>query len=108
MSLATIGPFKDATLFNCCTEHMEPNWSEYQRLQLSGCMTEGDEYTVSGVAAHHAEFFGIYGVDHEGMSMAITDTHCGASLEEGKALLERLSIVSGLPICIDGILETAQ
>lgn len=108
MTHATIGPFRDDTLFNCCTGHMEPDWSQYRRLQLSGCKTEDGEYTVSGTTEADAEFYGIYAIDHDGMAMAITDTRNGASLEEGRALLDRLSLVSNLPVRMDEILETVQ
>lgn len=66
------------TLFNCCTELKEPDWSQFIHLELAGCVNENDpdddETCINGnQSAREAEFFTVYGRDKEGLAEAITD-----------------------------------
>jgi hypothetical protein len=89
------------TLFNCCTNNAEPDWSQFTNLELAGCRDvaeAGDDSTwiESGFTADEAEFFTIYGRDVEGCCEAITDiqgTFC-----EAEVIARFLSSLSGLDL----------
>ena len=67
--------YSSAELFNCCTDHREPDWSRFKGLILSGCKDDPDcpGDTLGMIAAADAEFFTVYGLDHDDCSEAITD-----------------------------------
>ncbi len=73
----TYTAFTPADLFNCCTDHREPNWGRFERLEIGGCCDEsevpGETLTVGGKSFDEAEFFTIYGRLPDGESEAITD-----------------------------------
>jgi hypothetical protein len=69
---------KPSVLFNCCTDHQAPLWSDFTHLELGGCITEMEscgccENTVGGINRDKAEFFTVYGRRHDGECEPITD-----------------------------------
>ncbi|MDX0801727.1 hypothetical protein GOD37_22450 [Sinorhizobium medicae] len=52
------------TLFNCCTNYAAPDWSQFDWLEIGGCISfeeDGETYTEGGFMASEAEFFTVYG-----------------------------------------------
>lgn len=86
-------------LFNCQTDHAEPDWRRFAVLVLAGCRTEGVA-TVADAAARDAEFFTVYGRTPDGLSEAITDInpHSGRNVV---AILAELCRRSRLALVID-------
>ncbi|KAB2661439.1 hypothetical protein F9K91_24895 [Brucella tritici] len=87
----------EGLLFNCCTEGKEPDWEQYDALELGGCIEEqidGEGYTIGGIERKDATFFTVYGRLKEGGAEAITDIqkYLGACI-----VLAALSELSGLP-----------
>lgn len=65
-----------ATLFNCCTDHAEPDWLQFTDLEIGGCITireNAEEWTEGGQTRADAEFFTVYGRLKDGGCEAITD-----------------------------------
>ena len=66
-------------LFNCCTTHVAPDWSQFVQLELAGCRNESDKpeetSTVELQPVSRSEFFTIYGrfPQPDGTCEAITD-----------------------------------
>lgn len=65
-------------LFNCCAGGVAPDWSQFDALEIGGCINdadEGDEETniVGGIERDQAEFFTVYGHLKTGGVEAITD-----------------------------------
>ncbi|MQW73434.1 hypothetical protein GHK50_20925 [Sinorhizobium medicae] len=88
----------DATLFNCCTHYATPDWSQFDWLEIGGCVSfeeDGETYTEGGFMASEAEFFTVYGHLREGGCEAITDT---PTLELADTVGEHLATLSGLPL----------
>jgi hypothetical protein len=89
----------NATLFNCCTDHAAPDWSQFSWLETGGCTTErddkGNEWTNGGESDDVAEFWTVYGRLKEGGCEAITDCNTRAEVD---AVALKLSELSGLPI----------
>jgi len=66
---------------------------EFVSLRLGGCKADADG--VDGLqSAADAEFFTVYGVDAEGIALAIVDAD---TLAEGDAALARLAASLGVP-----------
>lgn len=79
-----------ATLFNCCTDNAEPDWSQFLRLEIEGCRNDGNpapdhETSIrAGQSGRTAEFFTIYGrqkPDAAGFMVADAITDCRDALE---------------------------
>lgn len=91
----------NSILFNCCTDHAAPNWSQYYALELGGCIeakctVTSDTWTEGGYHRSDAEFFTVYGHLKEGGCEAITDWH--GSFDEAVCTAEELARLSGLPL----------
>lgn len=67
--------YSAAELFNCCTEHQEPDWSRFKTLILGGCKDDPEQpgHTLGMIPAPDAQFFTVYGQDGDGICEAITD-----------------------------------
>jgi len=67
---------KNETLYNCCTEYGEPEWNEFDALEIDCCASEilpdGSTWTECA-PLHQAEFFTVFGHLKEGGCEAITD-----------------------------------
>ena len=83
-------PADGATLFNCCTDNAEPDWSQFLRLEIEGCRNDGnpapdhDTSICAGQSGRTAEFFTIYGrhkPDAAGIMVAEAITDCRDALE---------------------------
>ena len=90
----------NATLYNCCTGYVAPNWSQFAWLETGGCTTETDEttgesWTNGGESDETAQFWTVYGRLKEGGCEAITDCATRALVDSVAAELSR---ISGLPI----------
>lgn len=89
-----------ARLFYCCTGHAVPDWSQFDRLEIGGCVRDSfiDGFTIGGAPASAAEFFTVYGrfKAPDGTHDAITDAD---SALDALAVAAELSALSGLP-CI--------
>ena len=84
-------------LYNNCAGFREPDWSQFESLELGGCIdVDGD--TTPDVKADDAHFFTVYGRTKDKLFEAITD--CNSALEALK-VGAHLSLVSGLPITLD-------
>lgn len=101
-----------ARLFNCCTNHLRPDWSWFVQLELAGCVTENegadDEHTAGLQPASKAEFFTVYGrfPEPDGTCEAITDI---ADPREALAVAGELALISGLPVIIHpSLMESAH
>ena len=90
-------PLTPADLFNCCTNYAEPKWADFTRIEIGGCVMSaslGEEVVQGGVAFASAKFFTIYGREHDGTALAITD--CPDALTALR-VAAHLWAVSGLP-----------
>lgn len=68
----------DLKLFNCCHKAEEPDWSDFDALEVGGCIVEEEEgsdetFTIGGIARDEAQFFTVYGHLKVGGVEAITD-----------------------------------
>lgn len=89
----------DETLFNCCTNGVAPDWSQYDGLELGGCRFDSDEGHVNGgLDRHEAEFFTVYGHLNEGGCEAITDIM--GDFDAAERVGEKLAELSGLELQI--------
>lgn len=98
-----MGTYTADHLYNCCTHHAKPDWADYKALVVGGCVNdaEGDEdgtCIIGNMPREDAEFFTVYGRDHEGLVMAITDAD---SLGDAMGVAVHLSGLSGLPIVVE-------
>ncbi|TBE73837.1 hypothetical protein ELG97_37040 [Rhizobium leguminosarum] len=87
-------------LYNCCTEGREPDWKQFNAIEIGGCIDdneEGDESThiVGGIPANEAEFFTVYGHLIEGGAEAITDCD---SYEQAERIAGIFAEKTGYPI----------
>ena len=67
---------KNQTLYNCCTEHREPDWNDFDALEIDCCASEifPDSSTwTERIPLHQAEFFTVFGHLKGGGCEAITD-----------------------------------
>lgn len=88
--------FTNAQLYNCQTGLNEPDWRGFTSLEIGGCKDD-DGSTDWGIPFDEAEFFTIYGRDHDGMAEAITDIpRDGAVLQIAAHLARR----SRLPLSL--------
>jgi hypothetical protein len=90
----------NAALFNCCTDYVAPDWTQFAWLETGGCATEtnsdtGDTWTNGGIADSEAEFWTVYGRLKEGGCEAITDCPTRESVD---AIAQHLAALSGLEI----------
>ena len=88
------------TLYNCCTDHREPDWSTYDALELGGCEDDPNDpgTTNGGLSRKDAQFFTVYGHHKEGGAEAITDIY--GSFEQALTVARILDTVSGLQLNI--------
>ncbi|TIR24007.1 MAG: hypothetical protein E5X34_13205 [Mesorhizobium sp.] len=90
-----------ARLFNCCTGHAAPDWKQFERLELAGCMDDPSEpgHTLGLLPAFKAKFFTIYGrfPEPDGTCEAITDVFYPLEALEVAA---ELALLSGLPVIV--------
>ena len=88
-------------LFNCCTGHAVPDWKQFDRLELAGCMDDPSEpgQTLGLQPASKAEFFTVYGrfPEPDGTCEAITDIK---DPREALAVAAELALLSRLPVII--------
>lgn len=92
-----------ARLFNCCTNRDEPDWAQFARLEIGGCVSEpcptgrfpDATMIVGGKSVDEAEFFTIYAVNAEGDREVITDC---ATLEDATNIGDELAQRSNLQI----------
>lgn len=104
-----------AELFNCCTDHTEPKWCWYTRLEIDGCRNAGnpapDHETsiTAGQDVRSAEFFTIYGRRHpdDGIELAdaITDVVDARNLIR---IVAALALRSGLPVTFSNALISTK
>lgn len=80
-------------LYNCCTNYEPPDWSQFDGLELGGCIDD-DGVTEGGADRDDAEFFTVYGHLKVGGIEAITDCQ---TFDEGRAVMDYLSDLVGLP-----------
>lgn len=88
-----------AQLFNCCTDYAAPDWSQFDWLEIGGCITEtnaaGETWTNGGEPDDHAEFWTVYGHLHVGGMEAITDAPNRAAADY---VANTLAMISGLSV----------
>jgi len=88
----------DAFLFNCCRDHIAPDWSQFTSLEIGGCITEtqpnGDTFTIGGKPDNEAEFWTVYARHLSGEAEAITDC---TSRDAAEVAAYRLRDLSNLP-----------
>ena len=85
-------------LYNNMPGLREPDWSQFERLELAGCTLEEGE-TIGDVSADEAQFFTVYGrgKTEEGYFEAITD--CPTALD-ALTIGATLSYRSRLPLVL--------
>ena len=90
----------NATLYNCCTDGVAPDWSQFDGLELGGCCMDPDhEGSVNGgYDRYEAEFFTVYAHLKEGGCEAITDCH--GPFDGAVSTAEELARLSGLELLI--------
>ena len=89
--------FTPAVLFNCCTDHGEPDWSQFDALEIGGCADDGDGNTNGGLSRSEAEFFTVYGHFRSGGVEALTDV---PTYEGALGVADELARRSSLPITL--------
>lgn len=85
-------------LFNCQTNHLQPDWTGYRGLVLCGVCADEHGSCLSCQPVEEAEFFTVYGVLATGECEAISDTDDGAGLDDGIELAKDLAALSRLPL----------
>ncbi|WP_312119938.1 hypothetical protein [Brevundimonas diminuta] len=93
-----IAPDDRRRLFNCQTNHQQPDWAGYRGLVLCGVCADKYGACLSCQPVDDAEFFTVYGVLATGECDAISDTVDGAGLDDGITLARDLAALSGLPL----------
>jgi hypothetical protein len=75
----------EAILFNCQPNAQAPDWSQFEAIQIGGCINDAEEgaedtHIIGGIERDQAEFFCVYGHLKTGGVEAITDvpTYAGA------------------------------
>lgn len=84
-------------LFNCCTDCTEPDWLQFDGLEIGACVEikeGGETYTEGGHMA--ADFFTVYGHLKAGGLEAITDT---PTFEDALVAVSVLAEMSSLRWC---------
>jgi hypothetical protein len=83
-------------LFNCCTDCKEPDWSQFDALEIDGCIDDGEGNTTPGYHRDLAEFFTVYGHLKVGGAEALGDFD---TLDGATAAAAEMSTMSGgLPV----------
>ncbi|MBB4200584.1 hypothetical protein CCR94_18185 [Rhodoblastus sphagnicola] len=85
-------------LFNCCTNCLPPDWSQFSFITIGGCKDDPDDpgHTLGLCSDEEAEFWTVYARHKEPDSgEAITDCKTKA---EAEAVAAELSKLSALPI----------
>jgi hypothetical protein len=94
----TTETFTASDLFNNCTDHRAPEWSQFATLEIGACKDDpADPGHTIGLLTDdaEAEFFTVYGRHHSGEAEAITDCPTRSRAEQVAAELCR---ISGLPM----------
>ncbi|PPQ37287.1 hypothetical protein SAMN06265338_1363 [Rhodoblastus acidophilus] len=88
---------KRKRLFNCCTNSLAPDWSQFSFFVIGGCKDDPDDpgYTLGLCSDEEAEFWTIYAYREPGDGEAITDCK---TKPEAEAAAAELSQFSDLPI----------
>jgi hypothetical protein len=98
-------PVANPLLFNCQTDCIAPDWSRYASILIGGTRNLSDDpdetQMVGAQSIGEAQFFTIYGRDHEGLLDAITDCETARDV---LAVGAQLAALSGLPALIDPVL----
>lgn len=90
--------------FNCCPNQAEPDWSQFDCLEIGGCIVEtlddGSTETHGGYDADEANMFCVYGHYREGSTVGegIEDLTDCATFEDAEEVAEILSLHTGLEI----------
>ncbi|RWC91667.1 MAG: hypothetical protein EOS72_03155 [Mesorhizobium sp.] len=94
-------PADGARLFNCCAYEAAPDWKQFERLELAGCVDDTSEpgHTIGLQPASKAEFFTIYGrfPEPDGTCEAITDIR---DAREALVVAAELALLSRLPVIV--------
>lgn len=89
-------------LFNCQTDCIAPDWSRYASLMIGGTRNLSDDpdetEMTGGQSLDTAQFFTVYGRDHDGLLDAITDCE---TARDALSVAAQLSIASGLYAYVD-------
>jgi hypothetical protein len=88
---------KRKRLFNCCTDCLAPDWTQFSFFTVGGCKDDPDDpgHTLGLCSDEEAEFWTVYAYREPGDGEAITDCKTRA---EAEAVAAELSELSGLPI----------
>ena len=93
--------FTASELFNCCSKSEEPDWSQFDALELGGCVnvSESDDETwfEGGYDRTQAELFTVYGHYPVGGAEAITDA---CDFETAMEIAQHLQGRSGLKLAV--------
>lgn len=100
--------FIPSDLFNCCANGAAPDWSQFDALEIGGCIDDADEdmrargetYTVGGIDRASAEFFTVYGHYRPGHGQGVDAVTDCETFEKAQAVAAELSRLSGLPVSI--------
>lgn len=88
-----------STLYNCCTNFAEPDWSQFAYLELAGCAEEDD--MVEGLQEFDdSKFLTVYGRRKDGEAEAITDIPAITDAGQVLRVLTALTAKSGLKMGI--------
>lgn len=99
-------PLDGSTYFNNCTNHAEPDWTQFDAIEIGGCTVDYDENGEpadmhGGYDRDEADIFTVYGHYREGLEdvglEAITDC---ATLEDAERIADVLAERAGLPVYI--------
>nr|WP_047577315.1 hypothetical protein [Methylobacterium sp. ZNC0032] len=96
--------FEPIALFNCCTELVEPDWSQFDWLELGGCIDVNEPDDPNGTcieggqSREEAHFFTVYGHLREGGCEAITDAY---GFEQGELVGLELARRAGLGLRVE-------
>lgn len=87
-------------LYNLCSGGMEPDWQQFDAIEISGCVNEAeadDESTCycSGYNRHEAEIFTVFGHLREGGCDMITDCD---TLDDAERIAAIFAAKTGYPV----------
>ena len=94
-------PFAPARLFNCCTDHAAPDWSQFDAIEIHGCVDlnaetpEQGTHFESGYDRDEATCFSVSGHYRDGGAESITDCD---TLEEAESVARLFSAFTGYPV----------
>lgn len=100
--------FTSSDLFNCCANGAAPDFSQFDALEIGGCIDDSDEdmkgrgetYTVGGIERDKAEFFTVYGHFRPGHGQGVDALTDCETFDKAQAVAAELSRLSGLPVHI--------